>query len=109
MRNKNSKKNTLASMKQGKQPTDLKKRLSESEEKYKILEDEYLKLKEKFSDKETEETVEKFLKNQAFVFILTEGLLDKFLEFRKAGQRTRTQEAIYTLVLATDPTGLWIV
>lgn len=108
MKIKNSKKNTLASLRQGKQPTDLKKKLSESEQKYKLLEEEYLKFKDDYSQKETMENLEKFLKNQAFTFILTEGLLEKFLEFRKSGQRTKTQETIYTLVLATEPKGFWI-
>ena len=107
MKIKNSKKNTLA-MKQGKHPTNLNKKITDSEERYKALEGEYLKLKEEISNKETREEIEKFLKNQAFTFILTEGLLEKFLKFRESGQRTKTQEAIYTLVLATDPIGFWI-
>lgn len=134
---KRQQKNMLSSLlKQREQPTHLKKQLREDEEKYKLLQEEYNKLNKDFSDiekqlredkekyqllcdenekakkklscMEAKGVIEKFLKNEAYAFLLSEGLLDKFLLFREPKNRTKTQDAIYTLISATDLVGMWI-
>ncbi len=54
------------------------------------------------------ETLEKYLKNEAYAFILAEGLLDKFLEFREPFHRTKAQGALFNLVAEAQIGGLWI-
>lgn len=54
------------------------------------------------------EQAEKLLKNEAYAFLLAEGLLNKFLRFREYFYRTKTQDALYNLVAEADLGGLWI-
>ena len=54
------------------------------------------------------ETLEKYLKNEAYAFLLAEGLLDKFLEFREPFHRTKAQDALFKLVAEAQMGGLWI-
>ena len=54
------------------------------------------------------ETLEKYLKNEAYAFLLAEGLLDKFLEFREPFHRTKAQDALFNLVAEAQMGGLWI-
>lgn len=84
------------------------KKQQESEEKFRKLEEENKTTKEKISVLESKCNVEKYLKNEAYAFLLSEGLMDKFLDFREHFQRTRAQEAIYTLVCESNLGGLWV-
>ena len=54
------------------------------------------------------ERVERYLKNEAYAFLLAEGLLDKFLEFREKFHRTKPQEVLFSLVTEANMGGLWI-
>ena len=87
---------------------DIEKKLDDSEEKYQKLYTESEWIKEKLSFIESDDIIEKFLKNEAYAFLLSENLLDKFLVFREATKRTKTQETIFNLVIAAELTGLWI-
>ena len=62
----------------------------------------------KLSEIEEAYTIEKLLKNEAYAFLLAEGLLDKFLDFREHFHRTKAQHALYNLVAEADMGGLWI-
>lgn len=58
---------------------------------------------------ETEEAIERFLKNEAYSFIISEGLVDKFLTFRRSPMdRTEKQEKVYRLTTDSNLEGLWI-
>lgn len=98
----------LSTSRQKEQPSDFRKKLGDSEAKNRALDKDCIKLKEELSFMEDRATIEKFLKNEAYAFLISEGLLDKFLAFPEAEQRTKTQDAIYTLVSATDLIGFWI-
>ena len=65
-------------------------------------------IEQKLKEARDGKDVEKLLKNEAYAFLLAEGLLDKFLEFRQHFHRTRAQEALYTLVVDASLGGLWI-
>lgn len=54
------------------------------------------------------ETLERVLKNEAYGFILSEGLTEKFLEYRSLFHRTKHQEAVFNLIMEADLEGLWI-
>ena len=88
--------------------SNIESKLKESEEKYQKLYEENEKTKEKLSRLESKEDVEKYLKNEAYSFLLAEGSLDKFLDFRETFHRTKAQEALYNLVIEADLGGLWI-
>lgn len=72
------------------------------------LKEEYQKVLEELTEIKEGEKIEKYLKNEAYAFLLAEGLLDKFLEFRERFHRTKAQDALYSLVAEADMGGLWI-
>ena len=84
------------------------KQLSQLEEALKQKENEHQETLKQLSEIEERAKVEKYLKNEAYAFLLAEGLLDKFLEFRERFHRTKAQDALYTLVAEADMGGLWI-
>lgn len=84
------------------------KQLSLLEKKYEKLEKEYGKSIESLSIALGGEELEKLLKNEAYAFLLSEGLLEKFLEFRSMCHRTRSQEAHFKLITEANLEGLWI-
>ena len=98
------------------QPTTLEEEIVEkSKEYYESLSEEYKEAlkklneeEEKLDDMEAGEAIERHLKNEAYGFILSEGLLEKFLEYREKFHRTRAQEVLYTMATETDQRGLWI-
>lgn len=51
---------------------------------------------------------ERLLKNEAYAFILSEGLIDKFLDFREPFHRTRSQDIHYNLTIRADFPDFWI-
>ena len=65
-------------------------------------------VKEDLNSEREENSEERLYKNEAYAFILSEGLLDKFLDFREPLHRTRSQEIHYTLTTASDLPGEWI-
>ena len=77
-------------------------------EKYNKLTKQQKELIAKVAESDEGERVERYLKNEAYAFLLAEGLLDKFLEFREPFHRTKAQEALFTLVAETQMGGLWI-
>ena len=79
--------------------------MEKNENDYKELIKAYDKL---CSETREKYELEKCLKNEAYAFILSEGLLDKFLDFREPLHRTRSQEIHYTLTTASDLPGEWI-
>ena len=97
---------------------DTENKLMESKKHYEELAREHQETLEKF--KETQESqdkleksqegeeIERFLKNEAYAFLLAEGQIDKFLEFREHYHRTKAQEALYNLVADAHLGGLWI-
>ena len=97
-------------------PTTLEEEIVEkSKEYYESLSEEYKEAlkklneaEEKLDDMEAGEAIERHLKNEAYGFILSEGLLEKFLEYREKFHRTRAQEVLYTMATETDQRGLWI-
>ncbi|MBQ1348313.1 MAG: hypothetical protein IIY58_02990 [Aeriscardovia sp.] len=91
----------------GKQLHNLEETIKQRE-KYQELEKAYQSALLSLNDAIGGEQIEKRLKNEAYAFLLAEGLLDKFLEFREHYHRTKAQEALYTLVDEADLGGLWI-
>ncbi len=92
-----------------KQPTTLEDIIArESKEWYENQPKEYKEALQQLSETEDRERVERYLKNEAYAFLLAEGLLDKFLEFRETFHRTKPQEALFSLVAEADMGGLWI-
>lgn len=83
------------------QPSHLEEAIKQSEKNYEELAKELQEAKEG-------EQIEKLLKNEAYAFLLAEGLLDKFLEFRQHFHRTKAQDALYNLVAEASLGGLWI-
>jgi hypothetical protein len=77
-------------------------------EKYNKLTKQQKELIAKVAESDEGERVERYLKNEAYAFLLAEGLLDKFLEFREPFHRTKAQEALFTLVAEAQMGGLWI-
>lgn len=66
-------------------------------------------LREQLTSAEDRECIERFLKNEAYAYIMAEGLLDKFLEFRTTSlYRTKVQESHYKSVMDANLGGLWI-
>ena len=65
-------------------------------------------VKEELNNERDENSEERLYKNEAYAFILSEGLLDKFLDFREPLHRTRSQEIHYSLTTASDLPGEWI-
>ena len=65
-------------------------------------------VKEDLNSEREENSEERLYKNEAYAFILSEGLLDKFLDFREPLHRTRSQEIHYTLTTASDLPGEWV-
>jgi hypothetical protein len=55
-----------------------------------------------------ENSRERLLKNEAYAFILSEGLIDKFLDFREPFHRTRSQDISYNLAIMADIPDFWI-
>lgn len=90
------------------QLTHLQNAIKQSEQNFEELAKEHQETQEKIHDLETGESIEKFLKNEAYAFLLAEGLLDKFLDFRETFHRTKAQDALYNLVAEADLGGLWI-
>ena len=84
------------------------KKLSLLEEKYSKLERAYGEALENLSEAEEDGSLERLLKNEAYAFLLSKGLLEEFLEFRSEFHRSRSQEAQYSLVTEADREGLWI-
>ena len=82
--------------------------LSELTDALKEKEERNVELDEALSFMEAAEGNERYLKNEAFGFILSEGLLEKFLEFREEYHRTPTQRTHYTLVLRANLAGFWL-
>lgn len=92
----------------GKQLSHLEGAIKQSEKNYEELAREHEEtLKELQKVRECKQ-IEKQLKNEAYAYLLAEGLLDKFLDFREHFHRTKPQEALYTLVEEADLGGLWI-
>ena len=54
------------------------------------------------------ERIERRLKNEAYSFLLSEGLLEKFLEYRTNFHRTKSQETYYRLTMSANIEGAWI-
>lgn len=77
-------------------------------EQYGTLEKKCLEYKDKLSQAEGSEKIERFLKNEAYSFLLSEGLIDKFLEYRNTSQQTKQQWAAYFLSVNANLGGLWI-
>ena len=65
-------------------------------------------VKEELNNERDENSEERLYKNEAYAFILSEGLLDKFLDFREPLHRTRSQEIHYSLITASDLPGEWV-
>ena len=84
------------------------KQLSRLEEKYGKLEKMYGEALEDLSKKIVGEETEKILKNEAYAFLLSEGLVDKFIDFRETFHRSRAQEAYWRLVSEADLDGYWL-
>ena len=91
--------------KHGKQPSTLEETILE---KYNKLTKQQKELIAKVAESDEGERIERYLKNEAYAFLLAEGLLDKFLEFRETFHRTKPQEALFSLVAEADMRGLWI-
>ena len=86
----------------------IRQRARRKEEELRNLESEYLNTLKELEEAEGGEEVECFLKNEAYSFILSEGLTDKFLEYRKTSHRSKHQEALYNLTIGAGMAGLWI-
>ena len=66
-------------------------------------------MREQLISAEDRERIERFLKNEAYAYIMAEGLLDTFLDFRTTSlYRTKKQESIYKPVMEANLGGLWI-
>ena len=83
-------------------------KLFESEKNYDELAKKHQEIQDKLEATEEGEVIEKLLKNEAYAFLLAEGLIDKFLEFRENFHRTKAQEVLYNLVTEASLGGLWI-
>lgn len=83
-------------------------KLFESEKNYDELAKKHQETQDKLEATEEGEVIEKLLKNEAYAFLLAEGLIDKFLEFRENFHRTKAQEVLYNLVTEASLGGLWI-
>lgn len=109
---KNKKKKQLSNLgeaiKQKKQLSRLEEAIKQSETYFEELSREHKETKENLQKAKEGEKIEKLLKNEAYAFLLAEGLLDKFLEFREHFHRTKAQDALYTLTAEADLGGLWI-
>lgn len=80
--------------------------MEKNENDYKELIKAYDKL---CSETREKYELEKCLKNEAYAFILSEGLLDKFKAFQNdLSNRNDTEKAISYLVANTSPEGEWI-
>ena len=91
-----------------KQHSHLEEAIKTSEKYYEELKAEHQKALETIQTAIEGETLEKYLKNEAYAFLLAEGLLDKFLEFREPFHRTKAQDALFNLVAEAQMGGLWI-
>ena len=85
-----------------------RKQLSQLEEKCAKLEKMNGELLEELAEKVVSEATEKNLKNEAYAFLLSEGLVDKFLNFREIYQRTKSQEVYLRLVQIADLEECWL-
>ena len=85
-----------------------RKQLSQLEEKYAKLEKMKGELLEELSEKMVSGATEKLLKNEAYAFLLSEGLVEKFLNFRYTYQRTKSQEVYFKLVQIADLDDCWL-
>lgn len=90
------------------QLSHLEEAIKQSEKYYEELSKEHQETQRQLSEAKDGERVERYLKNEAYAFLLAEGLLDKFLEFRETYHRTRAQDALFNLVAQADMGGLWI-
>lgn len=91
--------------KNGKQLSTLEETILE---KYNKLTKQQKELIAKVAESNEGERIERYLKNEAYAFLLAEGLLDKFLEFRETFHRTKPQEVLFSLVAEANMGGLWI-
>lgn len=95
--------------KKRKQPSHQESTIKQTEEKLQETQEKlYQEALEKLKKAEEGEEIEKLLKNEAYAFLLAEGLVDKFLEFREYFHRTKAQNALYNLVAEAHQGGLWI-
>lgn len=95
--------------KKRKQLSHLESVIKQSEEKLQETQEKlYQEALERLKKAEEGEEVEKLLKNEAYAFLLAEGLMDKFLDFREYFQRTKAQNALYNLVAEASLGGLWV-
>ena len=76
--------------------------------KYDELEAVNRDLQNQLSKAENLEEIERTLKNEAYSFLLSEGLIEKFLEYRSGFHRNKHQEAAYLLTFQANLGGLWI-
>lgn len=67
-----------------------------------------MEYKDWLSHAEGREEIERFLKNEAYSFLLSEGLIGKFLEYRNTSQQSKQQGAAYFLAVNANLRGLWI-
>ena len=86
----------------------IRERARQKEEECKNLEENYSNTLKELREAEEGEEIERFLKNEVYSFLLSEGLTDKFLEYRSMNNRTKHQEALYNLTMGADLSGLWI-
>jgi predicted PP-loop superfamily ATPase len=95
--------------KKRKQPSHQESTIKQTEEKLQETQEKlYQEALERLKKAEEGEEVEKLLKNEAYAFLLAEGLMDKFLDFREYFQRTKAQNALYNLVAEASLGGLWV-
>ena len=92
----------------GKRLSQIKDANKPSEKYCEVLSRELKETQEELNETKDGERIEKRLKNEAYAFLLAEGLLDKFLEFREHFHRTKAQDALYTLTAEANLGGLWI-
>lgn len=85
-----------------------RKQLSQLEEKCAKLEKMKGELLEELSEKMVSGATEKLLKNEAYAFLLSEGLVEKFLNFRYTYQGTKSQEVYFKLVQIADLDDCWL-
>lgn len=99
---KNKKKN------QGKQLSHLEQAIKQSEKYYEELSEQHKEALKKLGEANEGEEIERTLKNEVYSFLLSEGLLEKFLEYRTNFHRTKSQETYYRLTMSANIEGAWI-
>ena len=82
--------------------------IAQNEKKIEELSKDNKEAHDLLSNMDAGESVEVFLKNEAYAFLFNKGYMEAFLKYREGSNRSPNQTALYNLIISAEKKGLWI-